>query len=91
MSKSVFFIPAAALVLASAVAMADRPPPHKPPQEAFDACASAKAGDACSFSLPPRDGNGSAHTVSGTCDTPPEQTALACKPAHLHGPPPPPT
>lgn len=83
----VFFFLAAALVLASAVAMADRPPPHKPPQEAIDACANGKSGDACSFSLPARDDSGSARTISGTCDTPPEQNTLACHPAHMHGPP----
>jgi hypothetical protein len=75
-------IPAAVLAAVTAIASADRPEPHKPPQAAFDACANAKSGDACSFSMPARDGSGAAHTITGTCDTPPEETALACKPDH---------
>jgi hypothetical protein len=90
---------AAALFVAGAVAYADHPRHHHaPPQEAIDACANAKSGDACTFTLPARDGSGSSHTITGTCGTPPEQTTLACKPDHPppHGdhdrpPPPPPT
>lgn len=94
MSRFTFLIPLVAFV---AVASADRPPhrPHKPPQEAIDACASAASGAACSFTLPARDGSGSGVTITGTCDTPPDQTVLACKPDHPpphdgeHHPPPP--
>lgn len=75
-------IAAASLLVAAAVAYADHPRHHVPPQEAIDACASAKSGDACTFTLPARDGSGSAHTINGTCETPPEQTTLACKPDH---------
>jgi len=55
-------------------------PHHQPPQEALDACKSAKRGDACSVTL-------HAHTLAGTCEAPPDATALACRPDH---PPPPP-
>ncbi|MFZ5446463.1 MAG: hypothetical protein ACOZQL_41125 [Myxococcota bacterium] len=56
---------------------------HGPPPEASAACQSSSAGAACSFSV---DG----HTVSGTCDTPPGASSLACRPAGMgrHGPPP---
>jgi hypothetical protein len=92
---------AAALFVAGAVAYADHPRHHRvPPQEAIAACASAKSGDACTFTLPARDGSGSGHTITGTSSTPPERTGetttLACKPDHppphgdRDGPPPPP-
>jgi hypothetical protein len=85
---------AASLLVAAAVAYADHPH-HAPPQEAIDACTNAKSGDSCTFTMPARDGSGSGHTITGTCDTPPEQTTLACKPDHPpphgdhgdHGPP----
>ena len=57
---------------------AHRPPP---PQEAFDACASPAAGDACAFDI---DG----HHVTGTCKQGPDaDKPLACAPDQ---PPPPP-
>ena len=66
-------------------AFADRPahphPPRKPPQEALDACAKAKQGDACSVKLRDR-------TIEGTCEAFPELTVLACRPAKPPGPPP---
>jgi hypothetical protein len=69
------------LALPFAVARADRPPHHAPPQAAFDACASAKAGDACSVTLHD-------HTITGVCAAAPESSALACRPDHPPGPPP---
>jgi hypothetical protein len=69
------------LVLPFAVAYADRPPPHQPPQAAFDACAQAKAGDACSVTLHD-------HTITGVCAMAPDAQALACRPDHPPGPPP---
>jgi hypothetical protein len=56
--------------------------PHEPPPEAFDACKSSKQGDACTV-----DFHGSGHTMTGTCEAPPEGEGLACRPS---GPPPPP-
>lgn len=53
---------------------------HRPPQEAFDACASKAAGDACEVALPDR-------KLTGTCASTPEG-ALACRPDHPPGPPP---
>src|ERR1700733_12562817 len=67
---------AAALPLAAAYAQH----PHHPPKEAIDACASAKAGDTCSFTA-------HGHAITGTCEEPPNETTLACRPDH---PPPPP-
>jgi hypothetical protein len=84
---------AAVLFVAGAVAYADHPRHrHAPPQEAIDACTNAKSGDACTFTLPARDGSGSSRTITGTCDTPPDQdaaTTLACRPDHPppHGDP----
>lgn len=49
-----------------------------PPQAAIAACSGQTAGGSCSFSAP----NG---TVSGSCQTPPGQSSLACVPAG--GPP----
>jgi hypothetical protein len=50
----------------------------QPPQAAIDACANQSQGAACSFSAP-------MGTISGTCQTPPNQTQLICVPAG--GPP----
>ncbi|MEM7610953.1 MAG: hypothetical protein AAF270_04710 [Pseudomonadota bacterium] len=47
---------------------------RSPPQEAIDACATAEASDACSFTG--REGE----TVEGTCEAP-EGKPLACRPA----------
>jgi hypothetical protein len=58
-----------------------RGPPRKPPQEAFTACANLSEGDTCNVKLRDR-------TISGTCETFPDQTALACRPDHPPGPPP---
>jgi hypothetical protein len=60
-------------------------PGRTPPKEALAACASSAASATCSFSL-------GDHSMSGTCEQPPEGTALACRPAgppggHHHGPP----
>jgi len=58
------------------------PPPHKPPQEAFDACKSLSEGAACSASF-----NG--RTMTGTCRKGPRgESELACVPEHPPGPPP---
>ncbi|HEX3763967.1 MAG TPA: hypothetical protein VHW23_34970 [Kofleriaceae bacterium] len=67
------------LALPLAAAYADAPRRH-PPQVAFDACAKAKADDACSFKL--RD-----HEIKGKCATARESSALVCRPEHM-GPPP---
>lgn len=64
-----------------AIANADRPPRRKPPQEAFAACASARQGDTCSVTL-------REHTITGTCATLPDTSALVCKPDRPPGPPP---
>ncbi|NVB83420.1 MAG: hypothetical protein HOV81_33920 [Kofleriaceae bacterium] len=72
---------AVACALPIAIASADRPAPHKPPQAAFDACANAKQGDACTVT------HGD-HTLTGTCQTFPDTTQLVCHPDHPHGPPP---
>jgi len=68
-----------ALALPFAVAHADRPH-HRPPQAAFDACAKAKAGDACSLTFHDR-------TIPGVCVAH-DAGALACRPDHPPGPPP---
>lgn len=68
------------IALAGATAFADPPAPPSPPQEAFDACASSKEGDACSVSF-------QGHSIAGTCATFPGSNKLACRP---NGPPPPP-
>jgi hypothetical protein len=89
-NSKLLLIPAGFLVAVTALASADRPSPRKPPQQAIDACANAKSGDTCTFSMPDRNGSGDAHTITGTCETPPEQTTLACKPDHPPRRPPPP-
>jgi hypothetical protein len=53
---------------------------HRPPQAAFDACASKSAGAACEVTMPE-------HTLTGTCEATAEGP-LACRPAHPSGPPP---
>ncbi|MDX2093840.1 MAG: hypothetical protein SFX73_38760 [Kofleriaceae bacterium] len=68
-------------VLPIAIATADRPAPRQPPQAALDACAKAKQGDTCSFTVGDR-------TLKGTCSTPPDGSALACRPEHPPGLPP---
>jgi hypothetical protein len=59
----------------------DRPPPHRPPPAAFDACKGKNAGDACSVTF-------REHTMTGTCATTPD-AELACRPDRPPpGPPP---
>jgi hypothetical protein len=62
--------------------LADPPPPHKPPPQAFDACKSLTEGATCTVSF---DG----HTMTGTCRKGPHgESELACVPEHPPGPPP---
>ncbi|HEY4245091.1 MAG TPA: hypothetical protein VGM88_34985 [Kofleriaceae bacterium] len=77
-----FAATAALFVVPYAFADGDHHGPHgPPPQAAIDACSSAKAGDACTFSMHD-------HSISGTCFAPPDGAALACRPDHPPGPPP---
>ena len=71
-----------ATAFVGAVAADNDPPPRRPPppQEAFDACASAKDGDACSFTTP-------RGTLDGTCRTPPDLDRLICVPTRPPGGP----
>ncbi|MBW8772956.1 MAG: hypothetical protein JF590_06680, partial [Gemmatimonadetes bacterium] len=74
------------LALPFAAAYADHPQGHHgphgpPPQAAFDACAKAKAGDACSVTIHD-------HTLTGVCGPMPDSSALVCRPDHPPGPPP---
>lgn len=67
-------------LLGNAWAQSNRPPPRRPPEEAFAACANAQEGDACTVKLPDR-------SVSGKCvKVPPhlEEDAgkLFCMPPH---------
>jgi hypothetical protein len=57
-------------------------PPRAPPAEAISACASAKSGDACSFSIHGR-------ALDGVCRAGPDGSSLACGPASMAPPPPP--
>lgn len=70
-----------ALPFAVATAEQRRPEPHGPPQAAFDACAKARQGDACSVSF-------GDHTMTGVCAPAPGSSALACRPDHPPGRPP---
>lgn len=70
-----------ATALPLAIASADRPPPRHPPKAAFDACAKAQRGDACTVTLRDR-------TIDGTCEAFAETPALACRPLRPPGPPP---
>ncbi len=83
--KAIAIVASGFLVTLSVVAQADHPVPppghHRPPQEAFDACKNAKRGDACTIKHDD-------HTMTGTCDAPPDVTELACHPDHPPGPPP---
>ena len=72
------FAGALLLTPAARVARAGGPPP--PPPEAYDACASRSAGDACAVAMPDR-------TVKGTCSPDRESGRLFCRP---DSPPPPP-
>jgi len=83
----------AILALPFAAVRADRPPPRRPPQAAFDACAKAKQGDACTVALPDRTGDRTGdRTVAGTCVPLPDTAELVCRPEHPggHRPGPPP-
>jgi hypothetical protein len=53
---------------------------RRPPPAAFDACKDKKSGDACEVTF-------REHTLTGKCDTTPEDQ-LACRPDHPPGPPP---
>ena len=69
--------------LCSGLAVAQPPrggPPHGPPPEATQACASKQQGTACSFTAHDRE-------LTGTCEAHPGDSTLSCRPAH-HGPPP---
>ena len=70
---------AVALPFAAAYADGDHPH-HKPPQAAFDACAKAKEGDACSVAFHD-------HTMTGVCKPAHDSSALVCHPDHPPGPP----
>jgi len=70
-----------AIALPFAAAYADGAHHHQPPQAAFDACAKAKDGDACSVTFQD-------HTLDGVCRPAHESAALVCRPAHPPGPPP---
>lgn len=76
----------AGLALADASPNQDRRPPphHGPPPEAFEACSSKSAGDACTVALGSR-------SLAGTCVAPPADapdTRLVCAPADRPPPPP---
>ncbi|MGA2447835.1 MAG: hypothetical protein ABTD50_04080 [Polyangiaceae bacterium] len=49
--------------------------PHGPPPEAYAACDSKAAGDACTMSM-------HGETVDGTCNMFPSDTRLSCRPNH---------
>lgn len=49
-------------------------PGGTPPEAAITACSGSQAGSSCSFSTPQG-------TISGTCQTPPNSSSLACVPA----------
>jgi hypothetical protein len=68
------------LALAGRAGANPPPPHHLPPPEAFAACDGKAKGDACSVQIHD-------HTIDGTCDAPPGESKLACRPNH---PPPPP-
>lgn len=68
------------LALPFAVAHADHRG-GRPPQAAFDACASARAGDTCTVAF-------GDHTMTGVCALAPDSSALACRPDRPRGPPP---
>lgn len=53
-----------------------RGPHGPPPQVALDACAKLADGAACSFT------GKRGENVTGSCHTPPQQSALACIPTH---------
>lgn len=53
-----------------------RAPHGPPPQVALDACSKLSEGAACSFT------GKRGETITGSCHVPPQQSALACIPAH---------
>ncbi|TVU71216.1 MULTISPECIES: hypothetical protein [Cobetia] len=65
----------AVLMTVSGMSAAQQPPSGKPPQEAFDACASKQAGDQCQMTLPDSD-----KLLPGQCMAPPEGGKAACLP-----------
>jgi hypothetical protein len=57
-------------------------PPGAPPPEAFEACSGHAAKDACTVKLADKE-------IKGTCDAPPTETRLVCRPEGAPpGPPP---
>jgi hypothetical protein len=73
----------AILAITSTLALADEPPPgppREPPPQAFSACESKAAGDACTVTMPDRE-------IHGVCETERSGNRLFCRP---EGPPPPP-
>src|SRR5689334_5321467 len=68
-----YTLAAVAFSLIPLAASADPPAHHRPPQEAIDACAKAKAGDTCSVTF-------HGHTLEGTCEALPDSSTLACRP-----------
>lgn len=67
-----------AVFAVAAVALADPPSPPPLPPEAYSACASKAAGDACTVQIHD-------HTIEGTCAAMPSEQRLHCRP---NGPPP---
>lgn len=73
----------AMLAVVSSLAFAQEPPPgppREPPPEAFTACESKTAGEACTVSFHDRE-------IHGVCETERDGKRLFCRP---EGPPPPP-
>lgn len=54
----------------------ERSRPGKPPQAAFDACASSSANAVCTVQTPRGD------SLAGLCLNPPQQQVLVCVPDH---------
>lgn len=72
----------ASLLLSSGAVVAqgeergERSRPGKPPQAAFDACASSSANAVCTVQTP------RGESMSGLCLNPPQQQDLVCVPDH---------
>jgi hypothetical protein len=54
--------------------------PHRPPEVAFQACASLGVGNRCSFTLDSR-------AIDGVCRAAPDGAAIACAPSDMPPPP----
>ena len=82
LSSKIIFGAVVATALPLALATAEvRPGRRKPPQAAFDACATSTLGAPCSVTL-------GDHSMTGTCEKGPDDEALACRLDHPPGPPP---